>query len=82
MYHLLRYISYCDTSSRSTHLFMAALSLATAANTSVIMLPGPIAFTRTLCGANASAIHLHPTAGCALPDDNASPGDADMPSLK
>ncbi len=30
------------------YLFMAALSLATAASTSVMMLPGPIAFTLTL----------------------------------
>ena len=41
-----------------TYLFMAALSLATAASTSVMMLPGPMAFTLTLCGAKARAIHL------------------------
>ena len=33
-------------------------SLATAASTSVMMLPGPIAFTRTPCGAIASDIDL------------------------
>ena len=38
--------------------FMPASSLATAARTSVMMLPGPIAFTRTPCGAIASAIDL------------------------
>lgn len=40
------------------YLFMAALSFATAASTSVMMLPGPMAFTLTLCGAKARAIHL------------------------
>jgi hypothetical protein len=33
-------------------------SLATAASTSVMMLPGPMAFTRTPCGAIASDIDL------------------------
>lgn len=42
-------------------LFIAALLEATAASTSVMMLPGPMAFTRTLCGAIASAIALHET---------------------
>ncbi len=46
-------------SAMCPYLFMAALSLATAASTSVMMLPGPIAFTLTLCGARARAIHLH-----------------------
>ena len=47
-----------SSSNRVTYLFMAALSFATAASTSVMMLPGPMAFTLTLCGARARAIHL------------------------
>ena len=42
------------------HLFMADLSLATAARTSVMMLPGPIPFTLILWAARESAIHLQP----------------------
>lgn len=38
----------CNKGARRVYLFMAALSLATAASTSVMMLPGPMAFTRTL----------------------------------
>lgn len=41
-----------------TNLFMLDLSLATAASTSVLMLPGPTAFTRMLCGASARDSHL------------------------
>ena len=38
---------------------MAALSLATACRTSVMMLPGPMAFTLMPCGAREMAMHLH-----------------------
>ena len=47
-----------------SYLFIAALSLATAAKTSVMMLPGPMPFTRTLCGAKARAIHLQGFSAC------------------
>lgn len=47
-----------ETIDPVTYLFMAALSFATAARTSVMMLPGPMAFTLTLCGAKARAMHL------------------------
>lgn len=41
--------------------FMPLSSLATAASTSVMMLPGPMALTRTPCGAIASAMDLEVT---------------------
>ena len=43
---------------RGARRFMAARSLATAARTGVMMDPGPMAFTRMLCGASESAMHL------------------------
>lgn len=39
--------------------FRADLSLATCCSTSVMMLPGPMAFTLMLYGARESAMHLH-----------------------
>ena len=41
-----------------THFSMSFLLLATACRTSVIMLPGPMAFTLMLCGARETAMHL------------------------
>ena len=41
------------------HLLSAALSPTTLERTSVMMLPGPMAFTRMPYGASARAMHLH-----------------------
>ena len=57
-------------------VLICCLFVATAAKTSVLMLPGPMAFTRTLTGASASAIALrgamHRVAFHQLPSANSS----------
>ena len=49
---------YAEEDALAADLFMATLSPTTLVSTSVMMLPGPTAFTLILCGASASAMHL------------------------
>ena len=49
---------HAEEDARGADLFMATLSPTTLVSTSVMMLPGPTAFTLILCGASARAMHL------------------------
>lgn len=62
---------------------MPASSEATAASTSVMMLPGPMAFTRTPCGAIASAIDLQATrlASISIQLQPENSGSISLPSV-